>query len=268
MPLTVDQARAALQVAAWRDTIGEMPSEVLVGLALDAVVAGMDGPRLIELAGADSSDPRDLRDLWQAVVVEQGIERADEQNALWQLVRHTANGVVDGTVAPIVAANWLWRSASHRMEPEGDLRIFIGLASEAEDHPEQLQDIADAVVTECRRLLTRQRPRRWLRLQAGHDGALSFATTSGQSHRGPDQLPVPASLATRLLDWQREWTESVGKGGFVAIPAAEEFVTAGEALADELQGVLGADWHVEYYPEPVRTPGVRLRSRWKARSRT
>ena len=265
MALTVEQARAALEVASWRDEIGELPSEDLVGLAVDAVVAGMDGPQLLELAGADTWDTRDLRDLWQAVLAEQGVERAGEQTALWQLVRHTARGVVDGAVAPITAAEWLWRSASHRMEPEGDLRIFIGLASEAEDHPEQLQVIADAVVSECRALMARQRPRHWLRLEAGDDGVLSLATTYGQSHRGLDQLPVPEDLATRLQGWHQQWRESMGEGGFASIQAAEEFVAAGMALADELQDDLGTDWHVEYYPEPVRPPGVRLRSRWNHR---
>lgn len=267
MALTVEEARATLQVASWRDEIGEQPSEDLVGLALDAVIAGMDGPQLVELAGADSWDPRDLRDLWQAVLGEQGIERAGEQIALWQLVRHTASEVVGRAVDPIAAARWMWRSASLRMEPEGDLRIFIGLASDADDYPEQRQTIADAVVTECRVLLERQRPRRWLRLQAADDGVLSLATTSDQSRCGLDELPIPDDLATRLVAWQRQWMEVMGKGGFASTRAAEEFVAAGRALGDALQEVLGADWHVEYYPEPIRPPGVRLRPRWKRRSR-
>ncbi len=153
MAQTVEEARAALQVASWRDEIGELPSEDLVGLALDAVVAGMDGPQLVELAGANSWDPRDLRDLWRGVLAEQGIDFVGEQVALWHLVRQTANRVVGGAVDPIAGAEWMW-SASHRMEPEGDLRVFMGLASQAEDHPEHQQDIADEVVTECRSLLT------------------------------------------------------------------------------------------------------------------
>lgn len=53
MALSVAKARVALQVAAWRAEIGELPVEDLVPLALDAVVAAVEGERLVELAGAD-----------------------------------------------------------------------------------------------------------------------------------------------------------------------------------------------------------------------
>lgn len=260
MPVTVEEARAALRVAAWRDEIGELPAEDLVPLALDAVVAGIEGEQLVELAGADGWDPRDQRDLWVSVLEEQDIGSVGEQVALWQLVRETASRVVDGTADPIGAAKWLWRPASDRLEPEGDLRIFIGLASEADDHPDQRQVIADEVVNQCRLLLARPRPRRWLRLKADVDHVLSLATTSGQSPRGLEELPVPEALAARLLAWRNQWTDVMRRGGFVSVRSAQDFVTAGGTLAEALQEVLGDEWHVEYYPEPIRLPGVRLRS--------
>ena len=41
---------------------------------------------------------------------------------------------------------------------------------------------------------------------------------------------------------------------------AESFVRSGEELVVQLQRELGDLWHVEYMPEPIRPPGLRLRN--------
>ncbi len=35
---------------------------------------------------------------------------------------------------PLVGARWIWYSAYRRVEDNGDVRIFVGLASEGEDY--------------------------------------------------------------------------------------------------------------------------------------
>ncbi len=253
------EARLALKVAFWRGVIGQLPAEDLVDLAVEALVAGLEGAALEALAGASLRDSRALWDLWQEVVAEQGFESVDDQAALWGLVRHTALQVVNGSLDPNLAAAWLWRSASWRLEPEGDLRVFVGLASVVEDHPELQGSLAAKVVEECRSLLARPGPRRWLRLQASQHSLLSLSTNMGPLPLAIAELGLPEDLRARLGDWQLQWRATVDAGGFASADAAERFVAAGAGLATALQYFLGPSWNVEYYPEATRPPGLQLR---------
>jgi hypothetical protein len=257
--MTPAEAKSELQLACWRFDLGLQPSEELVGLAVDALVAGLDGPALVELAGSEPGDPRTARDVFADVVLEQGLDRADEQTALWHLVTHTAQQIVRGTLDPITGARWIWREASHRAEPEGDLRIFIGLASEADDHPNDREELGRAVAQESAALLARGKPRQWLRLQADPVRALSISTTRGQAPVGPDELALTDALASRVAGWSQAWTHILDGGGFSSTTDAETFVENGRVLAEALQDWLGSRWNVEYYPEPIRPPGLRLR---------
>lgn len=254
------EARSALQVASWRLRIRLRPEQDLIGLAVDALVAGLDGPALAELAGADARDSQDVRDLFEDVVREQGLEWPDEQSALWHLVRYTARQIVDGVLDPGAGAAWMWREASYRAEPEGDLRIFVGLASELEDHPDHRELFAREIVRESAELLARTEPRRWLRLQADAARPLSMSTTRGQAPVDLSGLGLSEALASRVSAWSDEWTDVLDRGGFASIAEAEGFVDVGRNVAEALQECLGPGWHVEYYPEPIRPPGVRLRT--------
>ncbi len=64
------------------------------------------------------------------------------------------------------ATQWIWRSAHHRVEENGDLRIFVGLASEGEDHPENAADIEAHIVAAASELPGRGQLRRWAKLIA------------------------------------------------------------------------------------------------------
>mgnify|MGYP001197141125 CR=1 FL=1 len=256
---SADEARSALEVAYWRVRIGEQPAEGLVDLAVEALLAGLEGPALSTLAGAPLQDSRALWDLWEDTVAEQGFEPVDEQAALWRLVRHTAVQVVDGSLDPSLAAAWLWRSASWRLEPEGDLRVFVGLASEIENQPQQRDALIAEVIDECRSLLTRPGLRQWLRLRASRDSPLSLSTNAGPVALSPGDLSLPENLRARLDEWQQQWHAIVDAGGFASASAARTFVAAGASYATALQSALGSRWNVEYYPEPTRPPGFQLR---------
>jgi hypothetical protein len=47
--------------------------------------------------------------------------------------------------------------------------------------------------------------------------------------------------------------------GFDNQAAAATFVRSGQRLVARLQAELGDAWHVEYMPEPILPPGLRLR---------
>ncbi len=111
-------ARSALQLAAWRHRVGVQPARELIELAVDALVAGLDGTALAELAGADSLDDQAVRDLFEVVLREQGLDwPSDEQVALWNLVRHTARQIVDGVLDPGAGAAWMCHVAYGCAEP-------------------------------------------------------------------------------------------------------------------------------------------------------
>jgi hypothetical protein len=72
---------------------------------------------------------------------------------------------------------------------------------------------------------------------------------------------VTGDLATRLTEWATQYEMTFGAGweGFVTEGDAVDFVKEGKALVDLMQAELGPEWHVEYYPEATKPPGLRLR---------
>ena len=140
------------------------------------------------------------------------------------------------------------------------LRIFIGLASEFEDHPDGREELRRESVRQSAALLAWEEPRRWLRLQADADRTLSMSTTQGQAPVDLKGLALFEALASRVSAWSDAWRDVLDSGGFASIEEAEGFVDVGRNVAEALQECLGPGWHVEYYPEPIRPPGVRLRT--------
>jgi hypothetical protein len=279
-----DEARAAVQAAAWRRRVGLESPEGLVDVAVSALVAGLDAPALAELAGADPREAHDVHDLFVEALGQLGLVWADERTALWQLVRSTARQIVDGEVDPYDGAGWIWRYAAYDLEPEGDLRVFIGLASAYEDLPadgaplplgwprsaaDDLPGYRDRlrrdIVRAAEDLLARAEPRRWLRLSADADRPLSPSSAHGAPPPlGATDLPVLAGVAAQVDAWRLAWREVDSRGGFDSREHAVRFVEEGRTLAASLQDALGDTWVVEYWPEPTAAPGLRLRPRgWR-----
>lgn len=263
---TIDSVdREVLDVAAWRLAAGELRSEDLPALATKALVQGVDSPALRQLAGQPAWDVRDSRDLFQQALEELGITVPDREDALWRLVRKTARGIVDGGVRPHDGATWIWRQASKEVEDSGDLRVFIGLASHLDDHPEDRSWGEAEIIAAANDLLGRPKPRVWVLLKAYTPRSpLSRAAFSHNVAIHPQALHIGTELRADLEHWDSEhaalladWPHS---GGFASERDAESFVDRGQRLASRLQAELGLGYHVEYMPEPIRPPGVRLRA--------
>ena len=284
-----DEARAAVQAAAWRRRAGVESPEGLVDVAVSALVAGLDSPALAELAGADPREAHDVHDLFAEALGQLGLAWPDERTALWQVVRSTARQIVDGEVDPCDGAAWIWRHAGHDRALEGDLRVFIGLASEyeglpadgaplppgwprsaADDLPGYRDRLRRETVRAAEDLLGRAEPRRWLRLSADADHPLSLSLPSQHGTLppvDPTGLPVPAGVAEQVDAWRLAWRAVEGRGGFDSREHAVRFVEEGRALAASLQEALGDTWVVEHWPEPTAPPGLRLRPRGRRRRR-
>lgn len=253
-----------LAVAAWELVTGELRAEDLPVLAADALARGLDSPTLGELAAQSASDVRDSRDLFGQVINELGIELPDPDRARWNLVRETARAIVDVEIVPEVGARKIWRWAWD-VADSGDLRIFVGLASELEDHPGDHARLEGQILAEAAELLRRPRPRTWIKLMATNGGsALSRTLGSGAVAVDPADLAISPQLRSDVAAWSAEHARVMAgwprNGGFESTSDAERFVDAGRQLGSRLQSELGQDYHVEYMPEAIRPPGLRLRS--------
>lgn len=253
-----------LYLAACRVAAGLPQDKNLVDLATESLADGVDSPSLRELAGLNLKDSREAVDLFQAAVDELGLTWPDRDQALWQVVRDLCARVVDGSAQAGPSARWIWAHVAHEVEQEGDLRGFVALASELEEHPDSREEIEEDIVAAARDLLQRPWPRRWLRLQARLDSTpLSLSLSSGLVPVVPEKLGLGDADATALAQWARQFDATFAANehaaGFDSQQQAEEFVARGHQLTEIVQRALGDHWQVEYYPEPVRPPGLRLR---------
>jgi hypothetical protein len=84
-----------LAIARWR--LGILDLHVAEALALEALIAGYDGPALRELAGEHESW-RDTNDVFERAVAELGMQVPSEEEALVTLIRAIACDVLNGSV--------------------------------------------------------------------------------------------------------------------------------------------------------------------------
>lgn len=186
-----------LQVAAWRWVTGDQPAEDLPALATDALVRGLDSPALRELAGTATEDYWAIKDHFERTAHELDLAMPDEQTALWRLTRYKAEEIVSGAVSPSSGAHWVWREVWRRIEREGDLRIFVALADEWDDHPDDRREIEAQIIEAAKALLRQAEPRTWVRVQARW--ALSPIAQSRSLKELPIQtLPISTTLMENL----------------------------------------------------------------------
>jgi hypothetical protein len=252
-----------LELAAWELVAGELRSEDLPGLAADALVRGLDSPALSELAGQDPRDARTSGDLFRATLDQLGIELPSYEQALWNLVRRTAREIVAGTTTPEAGANriYLWAPT---VEESGDLQIFVRLACDFDDFLDQHDQLDRQIVEEAAALLSRPRPRTWITLRAVDERSpLTRRYTCDAFRVDVTDLPIDARLGSDIDRWNAERDALMAGwprlGGFASVADAQLFVAAGHELVSRLQTQLGPDYCVDYLPELVQVPGVRVR---------
>ena len=247
-----------LNLVATRLAVGEQASEQLPDIAASALVRGLDSPALRVAAGVPRTDVRAARDAFEGALRELGIPIPEEQAALWVLTRDALERMIDGSLNAYVGASWIWRSVYHRFDREGDLRIFVGLASEWDDHPGSRTEIEDAIRRSAGALLAQDGPRAWLKLQA-RVGESPVIDSGKRESCAVSGLPVSDDLKRDLLVWADEFDAAQarpgsGPSGFESVKAAESFVDRGARMVDEMQRQLGVEWHVEYMPTPRAFP--------------
>ncbi len=256
-----------LEAVGLRMVLGEQRTDELPYIAAEALAGGHDSPWLRRAAGADAGDGENARQWFGWALEELGYDCAvDEQAARWRLIRDIASRVADGDLSPSTGAHSIWRLSS-RVRSEGDLRIFVGLASVLEDHPDSWPALHQQIRQEAQALLARSTLRTWVLLKA--DAGIAWPLWQPDPRRvlEPDALSVSESLRTELTHWLATFAANVaravtpgqdrvwGQSVFPDRTQAVAFVDQGHKLALRLQGELGDQFVVEYYPEPVDPVG-------------
>lgn len=239
-----------LRLIAAKLVLGEQPTEELPRLATDALIRGLDSPDLCAVAGANPRDVRDARDAFVSALQELGIELPDEQQALWTVARDMMQQILDGTVEPVVGAEWIWWHVHNRIEREGDLRVFVGLASEWEDYPPGRDAIEAAIREAAVDLLNRDELRMWVKVQA-RNGESPVRNPRNDRPMVLSDLPISDQTRSDLTTWAQDFDRVASKpgrgpSGFASTEDAAAFVARGAQLVGIMQRELDADWHVEY----------------------
>lgn len=244
---------------------GSLTSEALPEIATDALVCGLDSPSLRMLAGQPPTDVRDSTDLFRAALDELGIDLPDAETAHWALVRQTLSGVVAGLTNPGRGASELWPAYQH-VRDSGDLRIFIGLDSQLEDHPEDRAEIESQITAEAKDFLARGTPRTWIKLMAAVGHSPLTRTDGGlDTEVDPEEVGISQRLSLEVRAWAGKYAAVFGgrpqSRGFKSPEEVAMFVAEGKGLVARLQDELGPSHVVEYMPEPTQPPGVKLRKK-------
>ena len=239
--------------------LGWQPSEDLPEVATEALVDGYDSPALRHAAGIRRQDVVEARDVFLVALDELGIAIPSEEEACWEHAREVAHAIVNGHISPRQGASELWQ-LWHRMEREGDLRIFVGLASEWDDHPKLRTKYEVDIIAEARALLSRSEPRTWIQLRVRHE-CPPVVWWPGGEFKSVDAsaLPISNRLRSDVERWSDDYgtlsrPDNPGPGHFETVADAVAFAARGRDLQVRLQEELGDGWVVEYQPVQTRWP--------------
>ena len=124
-----------------------------------ALEAGLDTPSLRELAGELHPTWADTGPLFERVLHDCGVATPPRLQAGHELACYYAEQIISGAVTPYEGARRIWRDVAnqlwHDREAAQPYLIFIGLASEWEDHDEHRSDYEQDIRDEAQKLLTR-----------------------------------------------------------------------------------------------------------------
>jgi hypothetical protein len=149
---TLDELRAAL--ARW--DLGLLAPESVPALAVAALGRGCAVPEIAVLAGLRAPLRADIEDELPDLLRRVGWSRPTREEAIKTVADDIATQIVDGAVAATDGAHDLWQLAN--LTGFGgpiwtQLSLFVGLASEWDDHKAQRPTLETAIVDAARQLL-------------------------------------------------------------------------------------------------------------------
>lgn len=158
----IQQLRMAAISERLGDTVG---SDQLIRAALDAVLAGVDSPALVELAGLGRSEEPEAHDLFARVIDQLEIAPTlpdDPAAARWELVRWWCQLIVDQKLAPEVGGQLIWFEGFNKLDYPDTLQPLVGWVSEWDDWTEDWnvpRDVfSDRIIDAAKQLLKQPWP--------------------------------------------------------------------------------------------------------------
>jgi hypothetical protein len=133
-----------LRMAAIYERLGQhVGSDQLIKIALDAVLAGIDSPALVQLAGLSRKEEPEAHELFALACDELGLTPTlppDPGAACWELIRWLSELIVAGDLPPedgvwLIEQSWLdaWQSSDY----PAILRPLIGAAIQWDEWAEE-----------------------------------------------------------------------------------------------------------------------------------
>ena len=113
--------------------------------------AGHDAPELCELATMPAPTWRDARELFERGVAAAGYEIPSTTRGLEIVLAATLTGLAGGALEPRLGAGRIW-SIWHELGARFDLSVFITLADEWDDHPDDREAIEAEIVAQAKQL--------------------------------------------------------------------------------------------------------------------
>jgi len=133
--------------------LGNLLTEDLPTLAIEALQAGYDSPSLRQLAASEGSQSDEIRKLFSKALEELKINAPSLTEAGLMLAQDIAKDIVMGRIAPYEGAKRIWWDVFTRFPQLTQLTPFVGLASEYEDDEQHRGEYSRQIMEESRKLL-------------------------------------------------------------------------------------------------------------------
>lgn len=155
MTSSIDIRLRQLQ-AGW--VLGRGRPELVPDVCTALLVDGLDSPALCRLAGLTAAELDDGPELLVQLFGEFGMGPLSPVQAAWVLVQELARAIVDSRIDPVEGARRIG-AFTYEFDPLFPLlRVFIGLWSEWDDHPDGRPDYEADIREEARRLRETEPP--------------------------------------------------------------------------------------------------------------
>lgn len=151
-----NRAEMEVLLAQWRRD--ELAPKRVPAIAEQALDRGCRSDAVAVLAGASGESRRSIDDLLAPVLREAGLEMPSEDEALKIIIDDVASKILANDVEPIDGARRIWAIASERGFEEpvwSQVRPFVGLASEWEDHSEDRLHYESEIADEAKAMIDR-----------------------------------------------------------------------------------------------------------------
>lgn len=140
---------AELAQAMWH--VGGLSPEDAVDIATRALVEGVDGPALRQLAGVETDVTSwEVEHLFDRAWRDLGLEPVTYEEALRRAPKLVTVGIAKGMIDPYYGARWIWQKIWDKTHDDA-VAQFIGMVSDYDDWPEERERYTREIIEAARR---------------------------------------------------------------------------------------------------------------------